>query len=307
MKRFILVFLAVLILCGCTAQTPSPTVENTPTASQTVTPTVTPTQTVENSPSPTKTPTPKPTGTPSGFNAHTEFKNGSGDLELEYSIYVPDDYDQSKEYPLVVYFSSESQSAGDDYGVMEDVNLLFCHKESPLHDSIVITPYKGSQWVHADAKRVKDVIEYVSSKYNVDAQRKYMIATRLGCWMAWQTVLQYPQCASAFVSVYGVGVTVYGDSFGNVDAIIDDIRPEMKDMPIHYVHDIGGDPEANMREYGEIAYNALKDLGGFTNVYLTQTDDKNGADVANNYVSVDDISILEWLYQQQRQTVIYGE
>lgn len=40
MKRFILVFLAVLILCGCTAQTPSPTVENTPTVSQTVTPTV---------------------------------------------------------------------------------------------------------------------------------------------------------------------------------------------------------------------------------------------------------------------------
>ena len=99
MKRFILVFLAVLILCGCTAPTPSLTVENTPTASQTVTPTVTPTQTVENSPSPTKTPTPKPTGTPSGFNAHTEFKNGSGSLELDYSIYVPDNYDQSKEYP----------------------------------------------------------------------------------------------------------------------------------------------------------------------------------------------------------------
>lgn len=297
MKRFILAFLAVLMLCGCTAQTPSPTVENTPTVTQTVTPTVTP----------TKTPTPKPTGTPSGFNAHTEFKNGSGDLELKYSIYVPDDYDQSKEYPLVVYFSSESQRAGDDYSVMEDVNLLFCHKESPLHDSIVITPYKGAQWVHADAKRVKNVIEYVSSEYNVDAKRKYMIATSLGCWMAWQTVLQYPQCASAFVSVYGVGVTVYGDSFGNVDAIIDEIRPEMKDLPIHYVHDIGGDPETNMKNYGETAYNALKDLGGFTNVYLTQTDDKNGADVANNYVSVDDISILEWLYQQQRQTVIYGE
>ena len=282
MKRFILVFLAVLILCGCTAQTPTPS------------------QTVENSQSPTKTLTSKPTGTPSGFNAHTEFKNGSGNLELDYSIYVPDDYDQSKEYPLVVYFSSESQRAGDDYGVMEDINLLFCHKESPLHDSVVITPYKGSQWVHADAKRVKDVIEYVCSKYNVDTQRKYMIATDLGCWMAWQTILKYPQCASAFVSVYG-------DSYGNVDAIIDDIRPEMKDMPIHYVHDIGGDPEANMREYGEIAYNALKDLGGFTNVYLTQTDDKNGSDVVKYYVSVDDISILEWLYQQQRQTVIYGE
>ena len=307
MKRFILVFLAVLILCGCTAQTPSPTVENTPTASQTVTPTVIPTQTVENSPSPTKTPTPKPTGTPSGFNAHTEFKNGSGDLELKYSIYVPDNYDENKEYPLVIYFSGSSQRASDDSDIMVDVNLLFDHKESPLHDSIVITPYKGTQWVHADAKRVKDVIEYVSSKYNVDTQRKYMIATDLGCWMAWQTILKYPQCASAFVSVYGVGVTVYGDSFGNVDAIIDDIQPEMKDMPIHYVHDVGGDPEANMREYGEIAYNALKDLGGFTNVYLTQTDDKNGADVANNYVSVDDISILEWLYQQKRQTVIYGE
>ena len=79
MKKLISILLAVLILCGCTAQTPTPS------------------QTVENSPSPTKTPTPKPTGTPSGFNAHTEFNNGSGNLELDYSIYVPDNYDESIE------------------------------------------------------------------------------------------------------------------------------------------------------------------------------------------------------------------
>lgn len=221
-----------------------------------------------------------------------------------YRIYVPSDYSTDKEYPVVIFLHSQHVGGADNTKQLDEVKIFFENSSSPAYESIVVVPQAPTYWAEGMVTDLYNLLEHVNKTFNTDSTRQYVISVKVGCFAAWKMVLKYPEEISAILSVYGVGPTLYGDSEGNIDALGDVIPDALVDIPIHFVHDTDKQSDSPYDKgylYGRLAANALKELGGFKNVYLTETSGY-GPDIYKHFVSKEDVSLLEWLFAQRRET-----
>ena len=222
---------------------------------------------------------------------------------LPYRIYLPEDYNEDTEYP-VTFFIGTNGFGTDNTSQLADVEVLFKNTNSPVFDSIVIIPQAPVVWNPIMASKLSDLVDHINSNYSIDSERIYMVAVRHGAFASWKMMLLSPESISAVLFLHGIGPTVYGDENGNPEELIDVIPEELKDIPIHFVHDTddGVKFEWNLGpEYGKKVSEALIKLGGFSNIHLTETSGY-GSEIYKHFVTKDDVSLLEWLFAQRRET-----
>ena len=222
---------------------------------------------------------------------------------LLYRIYLPENYSQDKEFP-VTYFIGTSGYGTDNESQLTDAEIIFKNTSSPVFDSIVVVPQAPAVWNQMMAPKLSNLIDHINSKYGIDSERVYMVAVREGVFSSWKMMLLAAESISAVLYVHGIGPTVYGDEQGNPEELIDVIPNELKEIPIHFVHDTDDGVKFDWKlgpKYGKRVSEALVKLGGFTNVQLTETSGY-GAEIYKHFVSEDDTSLLEWLFAQRRET-----
>ena len=112
----------------------------------------------------------------------------------------------------------------------------------------------------------------------------------------WQMLINHPENVSAAVPVAGIGITFKNNNDGIVTPI--NVNDEMLKIPTCIVYD--NDDVFSGGDYNRMVYGVLKNMGAQGLTYYETSGFGHG--ICDCFVSIKDISILEWLYEQERMT-----
>ena len=132
-------------------------------------------------------------------------------VSLEYSLYIPKDYDESKTYPMIMYIpdaSGASKSAKEIVEQYYGANIWVTDEEQAKHEAFVLVPafsvivvdddYNTSEEIEAAVNLIKNLTE----DYSIDTDRLYTTGQSMGCMTSLYLNSKYPDlfAASLFVS-----------------------------------------------------------------------------------------------------------
>lgn len=298
MKKLILILTTVIliIMSACSADpTPSQTVEGLPTAGPpTASPSPTPTQPTYD---PNQT---SPSVDKNSFDWNKAFLKREivGENALVYRIYIPESYTGEQALPIVFCLGSNNYGT-DGNSHMEQTRVLFCDENSPFFDSIVVVPQAPATWNNME-KSLKNLVDTVTSMYNADDERIYLVSSGMGCFAGWKLLVKYPTLISSALFVHGPGVPVGSDG-KNIVGVLDEVQDELIDIPLYFVYDTDDTSmDASYSKYSQSIVKALE-IEGFTNVTMKETSG-HGKDIINHFASKGNIEVLNWLFDQRRTT-----
>ncbi len=147
----------------------------------------------------------------------------NGDL-FNYRMYVPEDYNAEKAYPVLILLHGAGERGDDNTLQMKNmVATLFADEESPIHDAIFLCPQcpTDRQWVNtpwADgnystddvpvSNQIQGVLEMLASvraSHNVDANRIYIMGISMGGFGTWDILVRNPNLFAAAIPICGGG------------------------------------------------------------------------------------------------------
>ena len=224
------------------------------------------------------------------------FLYGEDDAPLPYRIYLPLDYTEEKEYPLLVFLHHNILQGSDNNQQLQAIVNLFENKESPVRDSIVVAPQCpwGAWWSGEPIDKVAQLVDIINEKYSTDLSRQYFCGVSMGGDGTYGMLLQYPEKVSAAMPVAGAGLSSTTDENGNM--IPTNINEKMLDIPIMMIYDTKD--EYVPGSYSRWMYDSLIQAGA---TKLTRRETSGyGHGICSYYVTAEDITAIEWLYSQRR-------
>lgn len=196
---------------------------------------------------------------------------------LNYLLYLPDNYDNTENFPLVLFLHGSGER-GDD---IEKVKThgppkLISHGEK--FNFILVSPQcpENKRW---DADQLSLLLDEIEKKYKVDKNRIYVTGLSMGGYGAWKIAQTYPDRFAAIIPVCG------GGDFLNACVI--------KHLPIWVFH--GSLDKVVSIQESERMVNALRRCNGnvkFT-VYPEATHD-SWTETYNNP------AVYEWMLSQKK-------
>lgn len=132
-------------------------------------------------------------------------------ISLEYSLYVPHDYDQTQSYPLLMYIpdaSAASKSAEEIVAQYYGANIWVTDEEQSKHSAFVLVPafseiVVDDNWnTSQEIETAVNLIQHLTQHYNIDTNRLYTTGQSMGCMTSLYLNGKYPElfAASLFVS-----------------------------------------------------------------------------------------------------------
>lgn len=143
--------------------------------------------------------------------AYTDSETG---LSITYNYYLPEHYDESKSYPMVV-FIADSSCAGNDAtrSLTQGRGALVWASEEwqSVNETIVVVPTypttilddHGSYTTTEYVELTKRFIDYAASTYAVDTNRIYGTGQSMGCMTTLILASEYPDLYAACMFVDG--------------------------------------------------------------------------------------------------------
>ncbi|MDO5397251.1 MAG: stalk domain-containing protein [bacterium] len=139
------------------------------------------------------------------------FEDTESNISLEYSLYVPYDYDDSEKYPLIMYIpdaSGASKSAKEIVEQYYGANIWVTDEEQAKHKSFVLVPAFSEIVVDDDWNTSQEIetavklINSITEQYSIDTNRLYTTGQSMGCMTSLYLNGKYPDlfAASLFVS-----------------------------------------------------------------------------------------------------------
>jgi predicted peptidase len=192
-----------------------------------------------------------------------EFTASSG-FVLKYRLLVPDEYDASKSYPVVIFFHGGQQRLQERWEPATRTGAMFCGSDSrqAQHPCFVVVPWSspetnwGSVFENGPSKTTLaaiEVLDQLELEFNIDKRREYVTGLSGGGKGTWIALLAHPGrfaaavplCARQAVDPKTAELTQYANL--------------VKDLPIwmwHGAQDPKNDPENSRRMFA-----ALKSIG----------------------------------------------
>lgn len=132
-------------------------------------------------------------------------------VTLEYSLYIPEDYDESESYPMIMYIpdaSGASKSAKEIVEQYYGANVWVTDEAQAKHKSFVLVPAFSVIAVDDDFNTTDEIeatvnlINYLTENYSIDIDRLYTTGQSMGCMTSLYLNSKYPDlfAASLFVS-----------------------------------------------------------------------------------------------------------
>ena len=218
------------------------------------------------------------------------------DTTLKYRIYVPSDYDSSKQYPVVTILHGAGERGDDNVSQLKNmVSELFNQKDSKYMDAIVICPQcpSGQQWVDTpwengnysvegvpesdELKAAFGIVEWAKYNLAADMNRFYIMGLSMGGFGTWDMIMRHRDSFAAAVPLCGGADVSYVEY--------------LKDFPIWAVHSSNDTsvPYIKTRQM----YDALKATGSTSFIFEEKTSGHNVWGYAGNSTE-----IADWLFQQ---------
>lgn len=141
----------------------------------------------------------------------SKFEDEQTGLTLEYSLYVPEDYDENQSYPMIMYIpdaSGASKSAKEIVEQYYGANVWVMAEEQEKHPSFVLVPAFSEVVVDDDWNTSLEIeagvklLTYLTENYSIDTNRLYTTGQSMGCMTSLYLNSRYPDlfAASLFVS-----------------------------------------------------------------------------------------------------------
>jgi len=198
--------------------------------------------------------------------------------QINWRLYVPDDYDPEKKYPVFLFLHGAGESGTDNSTQLTNMIFkIYNHRNSSIRDAICIFPQTPGGW---DAATLYALMEHVASLYSTDTDRYYVMGLSMGGYGTWDIIAEYPDYFAAAVPICS------GCDIGTAEALVD--------MPIYIVH--GAKDGVVPVYYSREMYKALKAAGSTSVIYEELPDyDHNAWD----YVSAHE-EIFVWMFEQTK-------
>lgn len=222
---------------------------------------------------------------------------------MPYQLLLPKNYDENKEYPVVLYFHGASGKGNDGVKNSEHLDPFYKNSENAkiLSNAIVIAPqcpqtgdevwgsYAGWWRYNDDGKDTLNVAmrlleDVVFNNYKYDASRFYVMGVSMGGEATWKTLEKYGSKIAAAVPICGsrIGNTKFEDA------------TKFKDVAI-WMHHGTADTTIPFTD-SETRYNNLIAVGA-QNVTFTKYEGLNHDiwdDVAANN------EVMKWMFEQNK-------
>lgn len=140
------------------------------------------------------------------------YTDGEKEITLEYSLYIPENVDYSKKYPLVMYIPDASAASKSAKEIVEQyfgADIWVSAAEQKKHESFVYVPAFSGIAVDDNYEVFKEVDVAVSilktlvQNYNIDPNRIYATGQSMGCMTSLYLESQYPDLFAASLYVSG--------------------------------------------------------------------------------------------------------
>lgn len=235
----------------------------------------------------------------SSANSVKEVYRASNGKSLPYRLYVPDDYDPNKSYPLVLFFHGAGERGTDNTAQISAGSVmqrLLLPEEQKKFPCLILAPQcpGDSQWVLSDwgpgvynhntmqtpvspyMKAAEELLDKVIEEYSVNEDRLYVTGMSMGGFGTWDIISRNPEKFAAAFPVCGGVDETYLD--------------RLQGFPIYTFHNVG-DTIVNSQGTKK-AYEILKDAGGITYVeYPSSAHDAWSAAYATD-------DLLTWVFKK---------
>ena len=178
--------------------------------------------------------------------------------KLPFRIYIPENYDENKAYPLLLHLNGGGENGTDNrLQILSDnlITQLLIEGENPeKYPCIIVAPQcpKEDAWVQNFFGKISrtedmtiDLINELSNMYNIDKNRLYVTGYSSGASGTWDLLYRYPKMFAAAIPFAGANVPGYAK--------------QIKDVPIWAFHS-DGDPIVPVAQTRNMM-NALKAAG----------------------------------------------
>lgn len=187
------------------------------------------------------------------------FENGN--TVLPYRLVLPETYDETKSYPMLVFLHGAGERGNDN-----ELQLFHCvqYLADTLPECIIVAPQcpANNQWVDTpwangaysidkvpesnELKAVVELLDTLQEEFNVDADRIYASGLSMGGFGAWDLMMRHNDYFAAGVLVCG------GGDLSRAEAL--------KDTPLFVFH---GDADPTVPVSGSRdVVQAIRDAGG---------------------------------------------
>lgn len=232
--------------------------------------------------------------------AEYEFEASNG-ITMPYRLYLPPDYNEDEEYPLLVYLHGNGSQGTDNKAQLQNgATWYFRNAESPAFGAIVLAPQyssaNGCWWNGENLDAFIEILDYINETYSTSSSRQYISGTSAGGDGTWRMLKYYPEKVTAALPVAAFSFSLSYDVKGNM--YLNDCPPEIMDIPIRMVWDTddGYSPDT----YNGMIYGKLLEMG-HENLSKHVTSG-NGHTVCQKFIGANDIDDLVWLFEQERET-----
>lgn len=160
------------------------------------------------------------------------------DTDIPYRLLLPDDYDESKEYPMLVFFHGAGERGNDNE--KQFVNCVQYIYDNVPEDCIIVVPQcpENQQWVDTpwslgpysidktpesnELNAVYKLARELSDSYSVDKERIYALGISMGAFAVWDVMVRHHDFFAAGIAVCGGGDPTKSDL--------------LKDIPMYVFH-----------------------------------------------------------------------
>ena len=166
-------------------------------------------------------------GTDNTSNMETKYQlkeyvdNSKSLKQMQYRLHLPDNYDESIAYPLVIFFGGAGQNvAGQiDENASEDSNKyidssLLENGNDKKYPCIILVPLLPVDYYWVDnffgdispgMDMVMGIIDSICHEYSVDQRKIYLTGLCFGANGTWDALFRFPDKFAAGVPVAGIG------------------------------------------------------------------------------------------------------
>jgi poly(3-hydroxybutyrate) depolymerase len=159
--------------------------------------------------------------------AYKSHKNTSiASYTMPYRLFVPEGYDSTKIYPLVLFLHGAGERGTDNESHIAYIRgaKLWAEKANQTaHPCFVLAPQcpADKQWVNTNWSNgsysidnvpvskellmVKDIIESLQLKYGIDSTQMFVTGLSMGGYGTWDFILRYPDMFKAAIPICGAG------------------------------------------------------------------------------------------------------
>lgn len=172
---------------------------------------------------------------------HFTYQDSTTGVDMAYSLFVPEDYDPSRSYPLVFFLHGNGERGYDDQIHLianQGATIWAKPEEQAKRPAFVLAPQvplenlspQGENldgvWtnpIHGDPYTptkylitAYNILQKVMEEYNIDEKRLYSTGISMGGFGTWAMNIHYPDLFAAMVPVVS-----FGDPVGAAEKLVD--------------------------------------------------------------------------------------